>query len=84
MFCSRPKAAFSANSKLELNKINDDFFPCFIKPINNCASRGVIRITNKTDLINSFDEVSSNNYGEKTVLVEKEIIKIFIFFSKPW
>jgi biotin carboxylase len=69
---------FSATSKTELKNllidIDDSFFPCFIKPINNCASRGVMRVLNKNELLESFDGAADNNYGEKAVLVEKEII----------
>ena len=68
---------FSATSKTELNKllikVDENFFPCFIKPVNNCASRGVKRVLSKNELMDSFEEVSANNYGEKAVLVEKEI-----------
>jgi len=69
---------FFASSKNELKKIlktlYDDFFPCFIKPVNNSASRGVKRAINSDELIEFFDDASKNNYNENTVLVEKEII----------
>jgi biotin carboxylase len=69
---------YSANSKNELkillSNISKNFFPCFIKPINNCASRGVKRVLNAKELLDSFDEAVINNYDETAVLIEKEIL----------
>jgi biotin carboxylase len=68
---------FSASSKSELKnllvELDDNFFPCYIKPVNNSASRGVKRVLTKIELLNSFEETSENNYGENAVIVEKEI-----------
>ena len=69
---------YFVKSKPELEKLSarmdDNFFPCYIKPVNNSASRGVKRVLNRDELLNSFDYASKNNYEENVVLIEKEII----------
>lgn len=48
-------------------------FPCYVKPSDNSASRGVRRLTDGDDLKNAFDEAMAACFHSKELLVEEEI-----------
>ncbi len=48
-------------------------FPCYVKPLNNSASRGVTRLTNGKNLVSAFKVATENSFSAQGILVESEI-----------
>ncbi len=60
-------------SKDSLKKAVQEFkYPCVLKPTNNCGARGVIRITEDTDLEWAFN--FSKNYSRKGELILEKFL----------
>lgn len=49
-------------------------FPCYVKPIDNSASRGITRLTNFDNLEAAFNEAMSSCFLDKEIIVEAEIV----------
>ena len=59
----------------ELNSIYDKLsYPCYVKPTNNSASRGVTKVHNKKELFESVKYAFSMCYDNPEVIIENEII----------
>lgn len=48
-------------------------YPCYVKPMDNSASRGMTRLTSSIGLSNAIEDALIACFAEKAVLVEKEI-----------
>lgn len=51
-------------------------YPCYVKPIDNSASRGMTRLTSSAGLSKAIEDALNACFIEKAVLVEKEITGI--------
>lgn len=64
----------SVKSTSEFNQIiNKIDFPVYIKPVDNCASRGITRVTNPKQLKTSFEKAIQHSHHVKEVLIEAEM-----------
>lgn len=64
------KAKTIEELKMAIKKVG---FPCYLKPADNCGSRGVARLIDDKDLENVFKEAIESCYLRKEILVESEI-----------
>ena len=66
---------FGITSKNHLDTIYDEIsYPCYVKPTNNSASRGVTKVHNKEELDRAVDYAFSLCYESPEVIIENEII----------
>ena len=56
-----------------INKIPSITFPCYVKPTNNSASRGITRVNNNDELLPAFNKALNSCFGDKEVIIESEI-----------
>jgi biotin carboxylase len=64
------KAKTIEELKLAIKKVG---FPCYVKPADNCGSRGITRIVDDKDIESVFNRAISSCYYRKEVLIESEI-----------
>jgi len=66
---------FGITSKNQLDTIYDKIsYPCYVKPTNNSASRGVTKVHNKEELDRAVNYAFSLCYESPEVIIENEII----------
>ncbi len=64
------KAKTIEEIRLAVKKVG---FPCYIKPADNCGSRGITRIVDDSNLQDVFDRAIKSCYHRKEIIVESEI-----------
>ena len=66
---------FGITSKDQLDTIYDEIsYPCYVKPTNNSASRGVTKVHNKEELDSAVNYAFSLCFESPEVIIENEII----------
>lgn len=55
-----------------LQEIHSVGYPCYVKPADNCASRGMTRLTSADGLERAVEEALEACYSIKTALIEQE------------
>jgi len=69
----KPKFAPAGNFEQFKSAIQKVGFPCYVKPVDNSASRGITRLTNNKNLETIFNNAINLSFHSKEVIVETEI-----------